>query len=97
MSYYLYDANGYLADLASNGGLDALSNVIRQHPEAIALNLLFQQGYTAALEEVAEEIAALEADEQITETERFTETERYTLGGLRASVLKADEIAIIRQ
>ena len=55
MSYYLYDVNGYVGNLASNNGLVELKEVIPEGP----LTDLFDSGFVEITPEVIESVKNL--------------------------------------
>jgi len=86
MSYQLYDANGYVADLATGKGLNELLDFLRQQKDPV-VKKLGRELWVAVTPE------ALKAIKEIPEPKKATLAS--TLAGLKANASKCDEIIII--
>jgi len=86
MSYQLYDANGYVADLATGKGLNELLVFLRQQKSPAIKELATELSVPATPE-------ALKAIEELPEPNQATLAS--TLRGLKANAKKCDEVIII--
>lgn len=86
MTYYIYDANGYVGDLASTNGLRELRNYL-ESIEAPKIQSLLSAGYKARNDELLTEINSLATPDN--------PTVRETVSNLIALTNRCDEIIII--
>jgi hypothetical protein len=87
MSFYIYDSNGYVGDLASNKGLNDLAEYIEKHPDADELGKLIKEGYVLKTEQLMEELKLLSApkDSDIQDS----------LNNLKTLIEKSSDVIII--
>lgn len=85
MSYYLYDINGYLGDLATNTGLQDLSEFIEMKGNK-ATNGLIELGSSLITDDLVNGLKALVPEEA---------SIRATLKSLIAMVNRAELVVII--
>jgi N-methylhydantoinase B/oxoprolinase/acetone carboxylase alpha subunit len=86
MTWYLYDSNGYVGDLASISGLEDLQEFIEQYGEEKLIRL-FEEGWTRTGTVLTEAIEKLPAakDKALNDT----------LENFKALVAKSQDIVII--
>ena len=84
MSYCIYDVNGYVGDLASNKGLDALWTFLEGKGKQI--DLLIKDGTVNVSKELLKELAKLSATEA---------SIAITLDNLRTLVKKCKDVVIV--
>jgi len=89
MSFYLYDSNGYIGDVASNRGLDDLAIYIRQHPDTEELEKLFDDGSVLKTDHLLEELELLGTPKN--------QDIADTLSNLQVLIEKAEDVIIITQ
>lgn len=87
MSFYIYDINGYVGDLASNKGLDDLAIYIKKHPDMDDLERLMKDGTILKTDALMEELksAGVPKDPDI----------RDTFNNLKTLIEKAADVIII--
>lgn len=56
MSYYIYDTNGYVGDLASGGGLSDLKKYIQSIETTDIVNKLIDNGYVPKTDELLSDL-----------------------------------------
>jgi hypothetical protein len=59
MGYYLYDANGYVGDLASNNGLTQMSKYVFSVTSSKPIHKLFEEGYSPVTDELITDFKAI--------------------------------------
>ena len=89
MSYYIYDSNGYVGDLASNKGLNDLVDFIEKYPDVEELNSLFTNGSVLKTERLLEEIKRIGVPKN--------SDVRETLNNLKFMIGKSSDVIIITQ
>ncbi|MDD5053429.1 MAG: hypothetical protein PHO27_11910 [Sulfuricurvum sp.] len=89
MSFYLYDSNGYVGDVASNKGLSDLAAYIRKHPDTEELEKLFEEGTILKTDHLMEELQLLGTPRNRSVAE--------TLSNLIDLITEAEDVLIITQ
>ena len=90
MSYYVADADGFVADLATNAGLAALYAFVRREGAATALGDLPRQGFSDRPEALA-----LDCERLLLEGRGLLPDVADTLRGLIVAAHKARGILIV--
>ncbi len=59
MGFYLYDANGYVGDVASNNGLMMMSDYVLSSTDSKSVKELFKEGCTSVTKELIEDLKSM--------------------------------------
>ncbi len=59
MGFYLYDANGYVGDIASNNGLVMMSDYVLSSTDSKPVKELFEDGCTPVTKELIADLKAI--------------------------------------
>jgi len=86
MGYYLYDALGYVGDLASNNGLTQMSNFVLSATNSKQVKKFFEKGYSQISTELIADFKAIYCTDQVIAD---------TIENLVALLTKCDTVAII--
>lgn len=90
MSYQLYDANGFVDDLASNMGLEETALFVDKSAGVLDLKAFFDKGVTTDPKRVIDDISFILG-------KPMPNSVKSTLRNLQANLQKVVEVAIIHQ